>query len=159
MSATERLVARLKGAKQIAPDKWKACCPAHPDKTPSLDVRDASGRVLVCCHAGCSAEDVVQAVGLTLADLFDQPLAHHMVPVRDPMRPRIDAAKLLADIRHEAMVTVIITEKLARGEKFTDAEHKRLIRAAATINAAVSRSIQAEPPEMRRLRRGEGRPA
>jgi hypothetical protein len=48
-----------------------ALCPAHDDRNPSLSVTVASdGRVLLNCHAGCKTEDIVKALGLTLADLF-----------------------------------------------------------------------------------------
>ena len=40
---------------------WVACCPAHPDKTPSLSLRDEDSRVLWKCHAGCTQDEVRQA--------------------------------------------------------------------------------------------------
>ena len=39
-----------------------ACCPAHEDRNPSLSLRDADGRVLVRCHAGCTQEAVIGAL-------------------------------------------------------------------------------------------------
>lgn len=51
--------------------EWACRCPAHDDRKPSLSIREADdGRVLVNCHAGCTAEAVCAAVGLTLGDLF-----------------------------------------------------------------------------------------
>ena len=51
--------------------QWSARCPAHDDRTPSLGVAEtADGVVLLTCHAGCSRESVVAAVGLSMADLF-----------------------------------------------------------------------------------------
>lgn len=52
---------------------WIARCPAHEDRHPSLSVSvgDAD-RVLVKCHAGCSVEAIVAAVGLELRDLFPE---------------------------------------------------------------------------------------
>ena len=41
---------------------WTARCPAHDDRTPSLSIRDADGKVLVCCHAGCEQERVISAL-------------------------------------------------------------------------------------------------
>jgi putative DNA primase/helicase len=38
---------------------WTARCPAHDDGTPSLSIREASGTVLVYCHAGCTQERVI----------------------------------------------------------------------------------------------------
>ena len=49
----------------------KAHCPAHDDANPSLSVKEAAdGRVLAKCHAGCSFDQVVAAVGLTPSDMF-----------------------------------------------------------------------------------------
>lgn len=43
---------------------WVACCPAHEDREPSLSIRDgAAGRLLVHCHAGCSQNEVIEALG------------------------------------------------------------------------------------------------
>ena len=50
---------------------WKACCPAHDDHTPSLSIAVGDdGRILLKCHAGCTPEQVVTAMGLSLSDLF-----------------------------------------------------------------------------------------
>jgi putative DNA primase/helicase len=39
-----------------------ARCPAHDDRNPSLSLKDADGRVLVHCHAGCAQRAVVEAL-------------------------------------------------------------------------------------------------
>lgn len=41
---------------------WVARCPSHGDREPSLSLRDADGRVLVYCHAGCAQSDVIRAL-------------------------------------------------------------------------------------------------
>jgi hypothetical protein len=41
---------------------WMARCPAHRDNNPSLSLRDANGKILVHCFAGCSQDDVVAAL-------------------------------------------------------------------------------------------------
>lgn len=64
-----------------------AKCPAHDDKSPSLSVRETEdGRVLIHCHAGCGASDVLAAIGLTLADLFPEARGHYFAakPHREP---------------------------------------------------------------------------
>ena len=46
-------------------------CSAHDDHKPSLSITESDdGRVLVRCHAGCTAEAVCSAVGLKLVDLM-----------------------------------------------------------------------------------------
>lgn len=39
-----------------------AKCPAHDDRSPSLSVADAEGRVLVRCHAGCEQGAILDAL-------------------------------------------------------------------------------------------------
>lgn len=77
MSAVDQLLERLDKVKQSG-DRWMACCPAHDDSTPSLSVgRRTNGDpgAVVKCFAGCDADAIVRAVGLTPADLFDAPPA------------------------------------------------------------------------------------
>jgi len=77
--AAENLLQRLEGVRETAPGQWLARCPAHADKRASLSIKDADdGRTLIHCFAGCGAADVVASVGLSLADLFDKPLYHHI---------------------------------------------------------------------------------
>lgn len=155
MSAAEVLLARLNGVRATGRGSWAAKCPAHEDRMPSLSIRDAGERVLLCCHAGCTAGDVVAALGMTLSDLFEKPLDHLRRPVASPLRPRINAAELLAQIQHESLVVVVVAERLVGGEPLAPDDYRRLIRAAANINSAVSKSIQPESPESRNLRRGD----
>jgi hypothetical protein len=50
--------------------QYQTRCPAHDDGKASLSVAATrDGRVLLHCHAGCAAEAVVAALGLTMADL------------------------------------------------------------------------------------------
>lgn len=50
----------------------QAQCPAHEDRAPSLSIDHRGDRTLVICHAGCQVDEVVSALGLTFADLFDE---------------------------------------------------------------------------------------
>jgi putative DNA primase/helicase len=73
-TAYERVIVALEAAGcEGDPDRGMWQCPAHPDRTPSLHVDDddENGKVLLHCHAGCSTAEVVKALGLKMADLFD----------------------------------------------------------------------------------------
>jgi len=46
-------------------------CPAHDDRTASGNLsKGDDGRALMYCHAGCETEDIVEALGLKMGDLF-----------------------------------------------------------------------------------------
>lgn len=68
---TAEVLGRLAKVRPHGERAWMACCPAHADKNPSLSVSEgADGRTLLKCFAGCSAEAVVAALGLKMADLM-----------------------------------------------------------------------------------------
>lgn len=71
-SAAENLVAKLECIKSNGEHRWKAKCPAHDDKNPSLSVTEIDEGVLVHCFAGCHVNDVLSAVGLEPKDLFNE---------------------------------------------------------------------------------------
>jgi putative DNA primase/helicase len=49
---------------------WKALCPAHVDKNPSLSISERDGKILLFCHAGCSFDAVLAALRIESRDLF-----------------------------------------------------------------------------------------
>lgn len=64
------VLSRLRSVKP-AGQQFSAPCPAHDDRRASLSIglgRD--GRVLLYCHAGCSIDEIVRALGLKITDLF-----------------------------------------------------------------------------------------
>ena len=70
---TQDFLARLQTVKRNG-HGFMARCPAHEDHTPSLSVAEGTdGAVLVKCFAGCSTEEIVQALGLDVKDLFPDP--------------------------------------------------------------------------------------
>src|SRR5260221_8082980 len=68
--ALDNVLAHLKGVRTSLRG-WKACCPAHADREPSLSIGlGEQGQVLLKCFAGCPIEHITEAMGLTLTDLF-----------------------------------------------------------------------------------------
>ncbi len=66
----DHVLAQLKGVRTSLRG-WRACCPAHADSEPSLSIGlGEQGQVLLKCFAGCSLERIVEAMGLTITDLF-----------------------------------------------------------------------------------------
>ena len=53
---------------------YAAICPAHEDSDPSLHISQGDKGIVCHCKTGCTTEQIVTAIGLKLADLFDNPL-------------------------------------------------------------------------------------
>jgi hypothetical protein len=80
----EDFVALLKAVTGPNPKGWySAKCPGHEDREASLGVKGGDRGIILKCHAGCTAEAIVAALGLTLADLF---LTPHSNTRRDSSR-------------------------------------------------------------------------
>jgi DNA primase len=109
--AIDRLLPRLDGVRQTSPDTFAAKCPAHEDRSPSVSIRDAGDRVLIHCHAGCSAADIVAAVGLTLRDLYDSrlPAATRQAQARQRSRAELEDALSL----ELAVLALVLTPRIA----------------------------------------------
>ena len=89
MKPINKVLLRLEGVRGDRAE-WKARCPAHDDRKPSLSVTEANnGNVLLKCFAGCDTRDVLQAIGLEWSDVFaDDGGSKRQAKVRLPKTPR-----------------------------------------------------------------------
>ena len=124
-SPADLLLGRLDTVRETSPGQYVARCPAHDDKTPSLAVRDNGDRLLVFCHAGCETGDVMDAVGLSLADLFagDDHNSDHRVR---PIRERWNAPAMLRELSDESVVVLIAATDLLQNRPLPPDDYKRL---------------------------------
>src|SRR6266446_5518588 len=98
----QQFLDRLPGAARSGHD-WLANCPGHDDRTASLSVTEKNGKILVFCHAGCEAKDVVAVLGLRMSDLFIAPNGH----ARAPDAPREIAAYPYCDEQGRVLYQVV----------------------------------------------------
>ena len=66
----QEVLQRFEDTRQVGDGQFEARCPAHEDRTASLSIGVRGETTLVCCHAGCDTNAVLQAVGLTMKDLM-----------------------------------------------------------------------------------------
>ncbi|WP_175964460.1 DNA primase [Burkholderia pyrrocinia] len=134
--SVDLLLSRLASVRHSGPHRWQARCPAHNDHGPSLAVRELDdGRLLVHCFAGCGIGAVMDAVGLTVSDLFPAPIGG---PVGlKPERHPFPAMDVLACIRFEALVVATAGVALLDGYPFAVEDRARLVLAVKRINAAL----------------------
>jgi hypothetical protein len=67
----QRILERLRAVTKTR-NGWDALCPGHGDEHPSLGISEGDdGTVLLKCRSnGCTAKSIVEAIGLTMGDLF-----------------------------------------------------------------------------------------
>lgn len=129
----DALLSRLTRVRGRAPS-WTACCPAHEDRSPSLSIREEAGKILLHCHGGCSVEQVVGSVGMTMEDLFPpRPDAY----VTQHKRVRLFPGDVLRAIEREALIVSICAHDMGKGKTLPQADRDRLITAYQRISAAL----------------------
>lgn len=101
---------------------YQARCPAHDDNGPSLSLREGDdGRVLLHCHAGCTTEAVVAALGLTMADLFHP----SDKPRRPPPAPGVSRRALEDAAQRETDILYFIKCDAKRGRPISQTDMRR----------------------------------
>lgn len=129
----ELILSRLRGVRPCGPGRWMAECPAHRDRRPSLSVRELEdGRVLLNDFAGCGNADILAAIGLSLADLFPEPLDHRK-GLRWRRRHEHAAVAALAALSTDALVVLIAARAVAAGKALDDRDQARLADAIVRI--------------------------
>ena len=127
------LLNRLEGVKETSAGRYKARCPAHDDKSPSLSVTEKDGKVLIHCYAGCAAVEIVEAVDLSLSDLFDKLFYHLGKPV--PIRQRYDYRALLKAALTESQVILMAGNQIAEGRPLSAVDKRRLCQAIERVES------------------------
>lgn len=135
------LLQHLNNVKSTGKDHGIASCPGpiheHGDRHPSMTwrIRD-DGALLIWCAAGCSAYEIVSAVGLDMSDLFP-PREDGKHFAKSERRP-FPAADILRALASESTFLLIAAADLQAGRVPTEADRARLALAAVRIQSALA---------------------
>jgi hypothetical protein len=134
MSALDTVLDRLTRVKRTKPGNWKSACPCcESRKGQPLTISEGSdGRVLIHAFCGCSTEDVLGRLGLTITDLFDRPLATHLAP----SATRVPAGELLKTLSAEVSELAVIAADFLERRTISEPQWARLADAARRIGHA-----------------------
>jgi exonuclease VII small subunit len=150
MSApVDRILAVLEGVRRSGPG-WRANCPIGHKSRGTLAIAEAdTGGVLLHCHAGCAAADIVAAVGLELSDLYPpRERIEQSAADRRENRERLALAGLRAAAELLAVEGHVLDDALrmqARGETLSAEDAERLRTARKRIAgacAALAREVR-----------------
>ena len=129
-NALNTLLSRLEKVQSIGNNRYKALCPAHDDRSPSLAIKDDGGRLLLHCFCGCETANVLGAIGLTFADIMPNKSTGNFKKDRKPFY----AMDVLGIIKNEATLVYIYASDMAKGLTLTSKDEDRLLLAASRIN-------------------------
>lgn len=131
----DALLLRLGGVRRSSSrDGWSAKCPAHKDRSPSLSVKALpDGRILLHCFAGCDTDAVLSAIGLSLTDLFPEPLGVSLPRIR----PAFTAMDALRALTRESGIVAIAAADIAEGKKLNAEDASRVCLATGRIADAL----------------------
>ena len=128
------LLSKLEKVRRTGPGRWIACCPAHDDKTPSLRVTGKDdGKVLIHCFAGCTVQEILDALGLGFDALFPEKTVGNVAGSRPPY----PAADVLASLEVELLTIAITASDVAKGKPMTEAIRARLMLAVERTQRAL----------------------
>lgn len=69
----QEIISLFRSPKPNGNNSYMVTCPCHNDNTQSLCISEDNGKILLNCFAGCRAEDITRAIGLSMRDLFQSP--------------------------------------------------------------------------------------
>lgn len=133
MSNVDALLSRLNRVKQLPDGQWQASCPTalhkHGDRSAGLRIKvTEDGRILLHCFAGCTAEDITDALALSMSDLFpDSPNGKR--PAR--INPRYLSRDAWLAVAVDATTCAIAFDDALQGREYSE-EDAETIRQAST---------------------------
>lgn len=74
------IISHFRSPKPNGNNSYMVTCPCHNDSTQSLCISEDNGKILLNCFAGCRAEDITRAIGLSMRDLFQAPQQSNKPP-------------------------------------------------------------------------------
>ena len=145
----EAILSRLERVKETGPNTWVASCPTSThgqgDRSRGLSIREGDdGRVLIHCHAGCGVDEIVNAIGLELHDLFPQreiTYPHHAPRgslIGRPRIRRIPWPDLWEALEVDLTACSLAFSRLAAGQQFTTEDALSISAMAGRVAAKIS---------------------
>lgn len=110
--STQAILDRL-GKVRGSNGKYRSQCPAHGSTGLTLGIKECDdGTTLLKCFAGCSAEDILAAIGLPVSEMFnDNPYD----------KPKYGKKEYERDL-HDEMFYEIFKSDIKKGIKTTEAQ-------------------------------------
>lgn len=137
-----RLLGLLENVRAAGQGSHRADCPIGHRSRGSLSITlKDDGMLLLKCWSGCTALEVLNVVGLELADLYDRPVTANMTPGQQrELREKVKMARWKAardDLIVEINALLLAAGQAYRGEPINDTDMDRMKLAGVRIRNAM----------------------
>jgi len=125
----DNLLSRLQNVKPSGINEYKARCPHHEDKSPSLSIKELpDDRILINCFAGCSPLEILNSIGMSFEDLY---------PARQgefkPEKKPFSSTHGLSMVGFESTIILACAGFMREGKELSEANFARLVEAVSRI--------------------------
>ena len=124
----QRILDRLDNVYAKGESQYRAACPSHQSKGQTLSLRELDdGRILLHCFAGCSPVDVMESIGMSIGDLFEERLADRIQPLYMARQEKQQQKQQVSEERRCELRLDMADDMRARGMMLTpkDLEDER----------------------------------
>ena len=135
MSNINVILDRLDKVKSYGGGRYKAICPCHAEKTPSLSLKECDNDTIIihCFGCGSNGMDVCDSLSLDIDVLFPEKVGSDYRPEKRPF----PAMQILECLSFEAQIVSISAKMLLKGDEFTKESVMRLEVASNRIHEAL----------------------
>lgn len=117
----QNILERLEKVKQTSSDTWRCQCPCGHKSPSQMALKELpDGRVLIHCFAGHSPAEIMQAIDMSLNDLFEEPIDQHIQPLYMARKEKLRAGKILDRVKSCQLRLEMADEMRERGIRLTD---------------------------------------
>ena len=121
------LLNRLQKVRKIGTDEWVASSPTRPDRTPSLFIKyDTNGNILLHDFGGSSVDEICNAIGIELSDLFPD-------DGKEYKPQRFNAHNVLTAMRQEVLLVALCAVDIVAGRPITEEDKDRVLLASQRL--------------------------
>ena len=121
------LLNRLQKVRKIGTDEWVASSPTRSDRTPSLFIKyDTNGNILLHDFGGSSVDEICNAIGIELSDLFPD-------DGKEYKPQRFNAHNVLVAMRQEVLIVALCAVDIVAGKNITEEDKDRVLLASQRL--------------------------
>ena len=131
MTDVNDILTKVEKVRRTGEGKWLALCTAHDDRSPSLAIKETDdGKILLHCFAGCSVHEIVESMGLTLADLMPDNQTYK----KGSKPPKFNKYELFDRVVFESTILLLAIRRLLSNKPLSDDDRARVLKAENTID-------------------------